>query len=309
MPDTRRRFLSAAGLAAGAWLTQRAQAIEPIRRTGKPFFKLSLAAYSFHSSLTQSWPTPKGSPGTITLDDVIDFCAAQNLEAVELTSYYFAREITPAYLASLKERSFRLGLDISGTAIGNDFCVSGAEEIEAQLASTRQWIDHAAQLGAPVIRIFAGNVPRGDTEQAARERCVAAIEKSLEYAAGRGVALAVENHGGITATADQLLAIVKAVRPSPWFGINFDGGNFRSADPYPEFEQIAPYAINAQLKASVSRNGQKEPADLERIVGILKAAAYRGYLVFEYEEPEDPWTTIPGYLKTLRQLADAANGD
>ena len=133
---------------------------------------------------------------------------------------------------------------------------------------------------------------------------MAGIEKSLEYAAEKGVALALENHGGITATPAQLLKIVKAVKSSPWFGINFDSGNFRTADPYADLEQIAPYAINAQVKVSVSKGegAKKEPADMARIVEILKAAKYRGYLALEYEEAEDPWETIPGLIKTLRGL-------
>jgi sugar phosphate isomerase/epimerase len=300
MLTTRRSFLRAASAAMPCLLSGMATAAEPIARNGRPFFKLSLAAYSFHRALAQNWPRPADRPATMTLEDVIDFCAELDLEGVELTSYYLPRDITPQFLNSIKERTFRLGLDISGTAIGNDFCLPDGPERDAQLAMTRQWIDHAAALGAPVIRIFAGYIPKGETEQAARERCVSGIETALEHAAERGVALALENHGGITATADQLLAIVKAVQPSPWFGVNFDGGNFRTADPYADLEQIAPYAINAQIKASVFRGDKKEPADFERIVEILKSANYRGYLVLEYEEPEDPRTTIPDLIQRLR---------
>ena len=151
------------------------------------------------------------------------------------------------------------------------------------------------------IRIFAGNVPKGDTEEAARERCIAGINESLDYAAQKGVILALENHGGITATPAQLLAIVKGVKSSPWFGINYDSGNFRTDDPYADLEQIAPYAVNAQIKVSVVAKGQKQPGDLKRMVDILKQANYRGYLVLEYEEA-DPYGEIPDYMKKLRDL-------
>ncbi|MFP6701151.1 MAG: sugar phosphate isomerase/epimerase, partial [Planctomycetaceae bacterium] len=83
--------------------------------------------------------------------------------------------------------------------------------------------------------------------------------------------------------------------------VNFDGGNFRSDDPYRDMAVIAPYAINAQVKVSIFRNGKKEPADLKRVIGILRDADYRGYIVLEYEE-EDPLGEIPGYLGQLRQL-------
>jgi sugar phosphate isomerase/epimerase len=303
MSISRRQFLASAAAAAVLPASSLVRAADPIVRTGKPYMKLSLAAYSFNKYLPSNRAAAK-TPPKMTLEQFVDYCASLDIEGTELTSYYFPKDITPAYLNALKAQTHRLGLDISGTAIGNDFCLADGPARDEQLKLCRDWIDYSAALGAPAIRIFAGKVPKGETEEKAVERCVAGIEKSLEYAAEKGVALALENHGGITATPDQLLKIVKAVKPSPWFGINFDSGNFHTADPYADLEQIAPYAINAQVKASVSRgeNAKKEPADMGRIVEILKAAKYRGYLALEYEESEDPWETIPGLIKTLRGL-------
>ena len=239
----------------------------------------------------------------MTLLDFIDFCAEQNLDGTELTSYYFPAEVTADYLRQVKEKTFRLGLDISGTAIGNDFCKPAGKPLDTEQAMTRKWIDYAAELGAPVIRIFAGNVPAGDTEAAALDRCVAAIDEAVAYAATKSVVLALENHGGITSTPEQLLAIVKRVAPSPSFGVNLDSGNFKTPDPYASLEMIAPYAMNAQVKVTVTPSGgKKETADLARVIGILKHANYRGYVVLEYEEEEEPRTAIPPILKRLREL-------
>ncbi len=301
---SRRQFLvtsAIAGTAAMGLDLNPAQAAEPPQRNGKPFMKLSLAAYSFNRLLPRNG-VAKDVEGAMTLEDVIDYAADLNLDAVELTGYYFPKTITPEYLASLKERTFRLGLDISGTAIGNDFCVPEGERRNAQLASCRQWIDYAAAIGAPVIRIFAGNVPSGDTETAALDRCISAINEMLGYAAQKGVFLALENHGGITATPEQMLSIVRRVDPSPWFGVNFDSGNFRTDDPYRDLEKIAPYAINAQIKVAIAPNGKKQEADLPRIIRILKDANYRGYVVLEYEEGGDVRAAIPPYIEKLREL-------
>ena len=299
----RRQFISAGAAAlAGLSLASLVPAADPIVRSGQPHLKLSLAAYSFYRHLSQNWPSPKHE-GSMTLLDFIDFCGEQDLDGVELTSYYFPKQITPEYIQQVKEKTFRLGLDISGTAIGNDFCKPAGEALDAEKAMTRQWIDYAAQLGAPVIRIFAGYVPPGDTEAAALDRCVAAIDESVAYAASKGVVLALENHGGVTATPEQLLAIVKRVAPSSSFGVNFDSGNFNTADPYASLEMIAPYAMNTQVKVSVlPAGGQKQPSDLARVIRILKQAHYRGYLVLEYEDEAEPRTAIPPLLKQLREL-------
>lgn len=301
---SRREFVAASAASiAMLGMTNTGLAANPVERIGKPYMKLSLAAYSFNRFLPRNWPSPRKSDATMTLLDFIDFCAEMDIDGTELTSYYFPQEVSPEYIRGIKEKTFRLGLDISGTAIGNDFCLPEGEARDAQLQLTRQWIDYSAAMGAPVIRIFAGKVPKGDTEDIALDRCVAGINESVAYAAQRGVVLALENHGGITATPEQLLSIIERVDDSPFFGVNFDSGNFRTADPYGDLEKIAPYAVNAQVKVAVSPNNEgKEEADLERIVKILKQANYRGYLVLEYEEKKEPRVEIPKYLDQLREL-------
>ena len=165
---SRRAFL-AGGLATGiaATTSSIAPAADPPGRNGKSHMKLSLAGYSF-SRLLPTRPTPaQEKSAKMTMDGFIKFCADQDVDGVEPTTYYFPKTVTDEYLVHMKELTFRLGLDISGTAIGNDFCVAEGKGREKQLSDARQWIDHAAVLGAPVIRIFAGRVPKGDTEAAA----------------------------------------------------------------------------------------------------------------------------------------------
>ena len=87
--------------------------------------------------------------------------------------------------------------------------------------------------------------------------------------------------------------------------MNFDGGNFRTDDPYRDLERIAPLAINAQLKVAIAPNGKKQPADYKRIVDMLRKHNYRGYVVLEYEEKADPKREIPKLIQELRELVRA----
>ncbi|HWG45014.1 MAG TPA: sugar phosphate isomerase/epimerase family protein [Gemmataceae bacterium] len=295
---TRRQFLqtsvlTGAGLVAGA---DSAAAIEPIHRAGPAHLRLSIAAYSFRQELT-SKPKPK-----MTLDDFIDLAAGLDLDAVELTAYYFPKTIAPDYLAHLKGRCTRLGLDVSGTAVGNNFCVADPDKLKAQIDMVKQWIEHSSRLGAKTIRIFAGTVAKGDSEEKARERCVAAIQEACDYAAKYGIYLALENHGGITGTLEQILALVKAVQHD-YFGVNLDTGNFHTADPYGDLEKLAPYAVTVQIKTEIQQRGmKKEDADLKRLIDMLAKARYRGYVALEYEAAEDARTAIPRHMETLKKL-------
>lgn len=294
---TRREWLRSAFVAASATLAASfpGYAIDPFQRRFGPRMKLSLAAYSFRSFLA-------GQNARWTLDDFIDFCAEQQLDGTELTSYYFPEQITQQYLNHLKRRCFLLGLDISGTAVRNVFTHPPGPARDKELAHVRRWVDYAAAMGAPVIRIFSGGVPRGHTLEEARRWCVETIEEACAYAGERGVFLALENHGGISTTAEDVLAIVREVR-SEWFGVNLDTGNFRSKNPYRDMALLAPYAINVQVKVEIRPEGSaRQPADFQRIIQILREADYRGYVVLEYEAAEPPLEAIPRYLRQLREL-------
>jgi sugar phosphate isomerase/epimerase len=295
----RRHFLQTAaaagvGVALGA---APATAIDPIARTGKSQIRLSLAAYSFRRYLElKAKEKPK-----MTLADFIDASATMPLDAVELTAYYFP-QTTTRYLADLKGRCTRLGLDVSGCATRNDFCQTNAAALKQDIAHVKSWIEHTSRLGGKTLRIFAGRVAAGDKEPQARARCVEAIHEVCDHAAEFGVYLALENHGGITDTIDQMLALVKAVK-HPWFGVNFDTGNFHSADPYADLARLAPYAIVCQIKSEIRRaGGNKENADLKRLIQILRDANFRGYVALEHEANEEPKEAVPRHLATLRKL-------
>lgn len=281
--------------AGGGTAAAAAGAIEPIPRTRPSHLKLSIAAYSYRQYLT-------GANPSMTMHDFLEAAADLALDGVEPTSYYFPPNVDLAYLNDYKRRAFRLGLDISGTAIGNNFTLPAGDARDAEIAKAKLWIDRAAEMDAPVIRVFAGSVPRGLTEDEAFANAVSAMEEALAHAERRGVTLALENHGGITTTPDQLLRLVKAI-DHPNFGVNLDTGNFRGEDPYADLARLAPYALNVQVKTEIQPAGKpKEPADLERLIAMLRDARYSGYVVLEYEAAEEPKSAIPGHVRTLRRL-------
>ena len=48
--------------------------------------------------------------------------------------------------------------------------------------------------------------------------------------------------------------------------MNLDTGNFHGEDPYAEIAELAPYAVNVQVKTEIRRKGKaKEEADLARV--------------------------------------------
>lgn len=286
----------AVGGLAGGLFPLSAPAIEPVPRSdlGKAKFKFSLAAYSYRDLLT-------GKSPKLSLDDFIVDCAKMGLEGTELTSYYFPENVTGEYLRHVKNLSFRLGLDISGTAVGNNLCLPPGKERDEQLALVKRWVDNAEILGAPVIRIFSGKAGQGQAKADAHRLAVAGMEECCDYAGKHGTFLALENHGGLTTEVDDLLALVRDVN-SPWFGVNMDTGNFRSSDIYGDLAKLAPYSINVQVKVSIEpAGGTRQKSDFRRLAQILTTAGYRGYIVLEFEEKEDPRVACPALMDELRK--------
>ncbi len=255
--------------------------------------KLSLAAYSFRNQFRNN---------ELTMEEFIDYCYDLGLDGTELTSYFFSSE-DDAYLLGLRNKCFHLGLPISGTAIGNDFINPDAAERKKEVESVKYWVDKAAILGAPSIRVFGGgHIPEGHSVQEAYDWVIPNMKECVEYAASKGIVLAIENHGGFPTTSEQVIKIVQEI-DSPWFGVNLDTGNFDS-DWYRQIAELIPYAVVVQLKVAMRSTvpeGRRMTADAERIVKMLKNEGYGRYLALEYEE-DDPYKEIPQWIAHLQDL-------
>lgn len=310
-PISRRSFLKlSAGtglvaVSAGSLLTSPlAQAIEPIKRAGKSRLLLSLAAYGFRDYF--EWMRGKqkviaDAGRKMDMFKFVDYCADHGCEGAELTSYFFDPKTTTEDLIQLRRHAFLRGVMISGSAVGNNFARVKGKELDDEIADVKRWIDQAAILGAPHIRVFAGAAAKGLAEAEARKNCIASMEECCEYAGKKGIYLGIENHGGIVSLPEQLLSLIKDVN-SPWFGVNLDTGNFHTEDPYADLARCAPYAVNVQVKVEIQRAGktEKEPSDIKRLVKILRDANYQGFVALEYEAKPEPYDVIPKHLDELR---------
>lgn len=283
-----------AGLPAAAAV--RAQAPTGIVAPGQPArIRTSCNLYSFNGPLTR---------GEMTLDEVITFCAELGFDAVDPTGYYFTGYPTPpadAEIYRIKSLAFRLGIAISGTGVRNDFAVPDAAARAADVALVGRWVDVAAKLGAPVLRVFDGRVmPAGYAKADVMQWIVGGLDASVALGAARGVAIVLQNHNDALKDADDFLAIRRRI-PSPWFGLNVDIGSLRTTDdPYREIARLAPHAYTWQVKELVYRNGVEERVDLREIVRILRDVGYRGYVPLETLGPGDPREKVRRFFDEFR---------
>jgi len=264
----RRAFLGA--LAALPLASAPATAQDPASsRPGPktPKIKLSCNLYSFNEPLRRQ---------EMTLERALEDCAELGFDAVDPTGYYFPGypEAPPdRFLYEIKKRAFRLGLDISGTGVRNDFTAADRAKREADVALVKRWVDVAVKLGAPMVRAFAGpRAPEGHSVAETTGWVVEHLRDCVGYGAENGVLIVLQPHDDMLKTAGETLAVRERIG-SDWFGLNVDIGSLRTTDdPYAEIARLAPHAYTWQIKEQVYRKGVGEDVDVLKIVGILLEA-------------------------------------
>lgn len=256
--------------------------------------KPSLNVYSFNRLLRA---------GDVDLFDLLEFCAAHDFDAIDPTGYYFPGypAVPPDdYINLFKRKAFLLGLEISGTGIRNDFVNPNPAIRAADLALTSAWIEVAAKLGSPNLRIFTGkSTHEGHSREQVFEWMAKDIQACCEHAKEYGVIIALQNHNEFLKTAADVDELFERV-DSEWFGLNLDIGSYREGDPYTEVERNVKRAVTWQIKENVWIDGVATPTDLIRLAGIIRRSGYRGYLPFETLGPGDPYVKVPALVCKAR---------
>jgi L-ribulose-5-phosphate 3-epimerase len=311
--SSRRSFLAKATAGLGALaLPMPAFTAAPV---GSARIKLGISSYSYWH-----FRDPK-----VTITQVIEKAAALGVEGVDILHRQMdIPEKEPltaghrAHLAQLKRHAFRHGMDLICLSIHQDFVDPDREYLRQQVEHTKKCIEIAYELGVPCLRLNSGRwntiksfddlmqargeepVLPGHTEDDGFKWCQDCIEQCLPKAAECGVIMAVENHWGLTRTAEGLLRLANAVQ-SPWFGVLMDTGNFLE-DPYDKLAKIAPRTVMVQAK-TYPGGGEWYTLDLDyrRIAKILREAGFTGYVSLEMEGREPADTAVPKSIAMLRE--------
>src|SRR5215216_1578203 len=289
-----------------------------ISRKGGAHIKISLQAYSFYKLLNDH---AKGRGEGMSLYDLLDFSAENNFDAVDLTGYYFPgypQVPSGEFIYDIKRKAYESGIEICCTGVRNDFANPDPAKRAADVKHVKEWIDVAAKLGAPMLRIFSGVIPDGYENKwdSIASYMAASIKECVAYAKSKGVLIGIQNHGDFLKTADQTIKLVKLV-DSDWFGVIVDTGYFLTADPYADMEKLMPYALNFLAKESPFGNNSPVKIDLKRVMKMIRNSNYRGYVSIETlspktpkgqtppanQKPYDPYVLVPAYLKQVKAAA------
>ena len=315
-PQSRREFLkilSAVPLFAMAGMGQLSAFSQDVAvKTAAPVLKTSLNAYSFNKMLNNNL---KGRGPGITLLKVLDFAAKCKFDGFDATGYYFPGypEVpSKSYVKELRQRAIDLGIGISGSGVRDNLTTADKAVRAAAVQHIKEWVEVAASVGAPVLRVFADtqmramawtDVAKGATRDQVQDWIVAALTECADQGKQYNVCIGVQNHGDFLQTGDQLMTLIKAV-DSPFCRPIVDTGYFKTKDPYVDMAIVAPHAVNWQIKQSPFGEESEIPTDLIKLMHIVRNSGYQGYLPIECLSPKgkpyDPFTIVPAFLKQLQ---------
>ena len=293
----RRDFLKAGAsslLLAGAELRSStlAQAlpasVPPVTQKTPRFFS-SCCAYTYRRSLAH---------GPMTMEDFILKAVELKLDAVDITVYYL-KSTDPGYLESLRHLGYKHAVTFSGTACGVSMVQADAAKRAASLDEIKKWIDVADRLGTSHLRVFAGKLPPGATQQNAIDWVVDTMTQASDYAASKGIMLGLEDHQGVSQSAEVCLEVIHRVN-SPYAGITLDITHFvptPQQDAYGQIAACVPFAHVAHIRDHFDDH---TPIDMDRVWQIFAAAGFKGYMSFEGDEVDSP--NAPKVIEEIQTL-------
>lgn len=257
--------------------------------------RLSLTTWSLHPLLT-------AAERALRLVDVPARMRMAGIGTLEICHFHLP-DTSPATLRDLRVALDGAGVELFSILIDmGDISSPGPARREADLAAITGWIDVAAQLGAPVARVVAGEAAPDD--EPALERAIGALRDLARYGAQRGVRVLTENFKPLASTAGNCVRILDALDGS--VGLCADIGNLPPERRLREFQILASRAESVHVKADYDARGELETAELRRFLDAARAAGFRGPMTLVYDREGDRWQGIAQLSEIVAPYTETA---
>jgi len=256
---------------------------------------IGIGGWSFHRAFGE---------GSLSILDFPRLAAGEfGVSVIELNSPFF-ESLEEDYLGEVRARADEAGVRIVHIAVDDGEIDLAATDDAARRASVdraRQWFAVSKILGNGAFRVNTG----GSTPPTAEE-IAASLESFRELSADAersGIAVTIENHGGISASCDLIVRFMDEVA-SPWVRTCPDFGNFPpDCDPLEEIAKIIPYAAVVHAKMNVfDDQGNATDVEVPAMVKLLKDADFDGPYLVEFEGELDEYEGTRKAIALLRRL-------
>ena len=255
--------------------------------------------------------------GDLGLEGFIERAYQLHLDGIDIHTRAFA-STEPDYLRRIRMQALKRGIALSYIGVSSNFG-QPQEQLKEQVDTAKHWIDVAAFIGIPLVRVFAAWIPEGDTEEAVWARMIPCLKEVAEHGEEKGVVVGLHNHnhGCVTRTGKDVRRIIEEV-DNPYFSHILDTGQYVGSpgasgargkeDPslnfYGSIEETAPLAVHVRCKIYRIQTGEETWLDYPRIFKILRNVDFNGYLsiVYEGQDVEVEASAVPKAVSYLRKL-------
>lgn len=266
--------------------------------------KISLQCFSFASSLLNGEMSILEFPELVRDEFNLDGAEYWNIPLIQ-------KRKDPVFIKEIQKKTADYGLentlmlvDLIDLKSGKSLslCSQDPKERDLSIEGHKEWMDVAKSIGCNAVRVNLWS--EGMTAAEVRTISVESLGKLLEYGSAIDMSVVIENHGGFTSDAKWLIQLIKTINhPNlgtlPDFGTNNfcieraikkEGQIYNTSpcinqyDKYKGVEEMLPYAKGISAKSiGFNEKGDEVNTDFERMMNLIKAASFEGYIAIEYE--------------------------
>ena len=243
--------------------------------------------------------------GTITyniakdwdLDTIFKRLEALKFEGVELRTSHAHKvevDLTKAQREAIKKRFDDSPLELAGLGSAFEYQSTDPAEVKKNIAGTKEYVRLAHDLGAPGVKVRPNGIPNGADLDATLKQIGRALHEVGEDAAGFGVEIRVEVHGGTTQLVPNLAKIIKyADQSNVYVCWNSNPTDVVNGSIKENFALVAPKIREVHL-----RDLTDETYPWRELFALLSASNYDGFTLAEIPESSDP-DRVLRYFRSL----------
>jgi sugar phosphate isomerase/epimerase len=252
---------------------------------------------------------------------ILDFAGQHGFSAIELRGLERNLDLPshPIFAAERIEQTKReIGaskLWIACVSSSANLHVADPEKRAKELGDARRFINLAATLGAPYVRVFGGKAESDKSQWPSEEvkaRVAAGLRELGKYASSRDVTVLIESHDHFTDSST--LKDVLHGADSDHVGLLWDAHHtFATSNEEPEFtvQQLGPWIRHTHLKDSIGSGEDRKyvltgrgNVPIQRQIKSLRSIGYKGFYCFEWEklwhpDLEDPEIAIANFAHVV----------
>ncbi len=273
-----------------------------------PHERISVASYPFREFVAGQHDEQSVRNKKMPLKDFAPHVAAKfNIRKVEPWSEHFL-SLEPGYLDEIRDIAGKAGCSFADIAADGENSLYSPEPSERERAIQfgKTWIDVAARLGSPSVRI---NITPAKNVKPDAALIAEGLKPIAEYAAAKNIAVHLENDNPVSENPFFVVGVLDRVN-TRWLHALPDFGNSLAALPaeeaYRGLDQMFAhaYAITHVKDTTTTPTNVVVQVDMERIFALAKKYSYKGFFSMEWETAGDVYAgTAKLIAVTLKNIS------